>query len=113
MCPSYMCPTLIVLCVSVLVPATTCTVDVVFHCRYFFLEFKKPEEAVNAVKTGNGYKLDKSHIFTVYFFSDFDKYKNLPKKFEPPKKTEFKEFVSENKFKFIVCFIWYKYVYMH
>lgn len=42
-------------------------------CRYFFLEFSTPEEAVNAVKTGNGYRLDKSHIFKVNFFSDFEK----------------------------------------
>lgn len=62
--------------------------------RYFFLEFEKPEEAANAVKTGNGYKLDKSHIFAVNFFSDFEKYKNLPDNWTPPKKTEFKEFVS-------------------
>lgn len=70
---------------------------------YFFLEFQNPEEAENAVKTGNGYKLDKSHIFSVNFFSDFDKYKNLPEKFEPPKKTEFKEFVSKNLVSILLC----------
>ena len=40
---------------------------------YFFLEFSTAEEAANAVKTGNGYRLDKNHIFKVNFFSDFEK----------------------------------------
>ena len=40
---------------------------------YFFLEFSTPDEAVNAVKAGHGYRLDKSHIFKVNFFSDFEK----------------------------------------
>lgn len=38
------------------------------------MEFATPEQAADAVKTGNGYRLDKSHVFTVNFFSDFDKY---------------------------------------
>lgn len=41
---------------------------------YFFLEFATSEQASGAVKAGNGYKLDKSHIFAVNFFADFDKW---------------------------------------
>ena len=37
------------------------------------MEFATAEEAANAVKTGNGYRLDKSHVFAVNFFSDFEK----------------------------------------
>ena len=40
---------------------------------YFFLVFSTPEEAVNAVKAGHGYRLDKSHVFKANFFSDFEK----------------------------------------
>ena len=28
---------------------------------------------MNAVKAGNGYRLDKSHVFKVNLFSDFEK----------------------------------------
>lgn len=42
-------------------------------CSYFFLEFANSEQAEQAVKASNGYRLDKSHIFVVNHFSDFDK----------------------------------------
>ena len=45
----------------------------IYVYRYFFMEFASPEQAANAVKTGNGYRLDKSHVFAVNFFSDFEK----------------------------------------
>lgn len=45
----------------------------VFVCSYFFLEFANSEQAEQAVKAGNGYRLDKSHIFVVNHFSDFEK----------------------------------------
>lgn len=41
-------------------------------CSYFFLEFSTRNEAVAAVTTGNGYKLDKAHVFATNFFSDFE-----------------------------------------
>ena len=47
--------------------------SLIFAQRYFFMEFASAEEAANAVKTGNGYRLDKSHVFAVNFFSDFEK----------------------------------------
>ena len=40
---------------------------------YFFLEFSTREGAETAVATGNGYRLDKAHVFAINFFSDFDK----------------------------------------
>ena len=42
-------------------------------CSYFFLEYSTANEAAEAVKTCNGYKLDKKHIFAVNKFTDFDK----------------------------------------
>ena len=41
--------------------------------RYIFLEFSNAKDAAQAVKTANGYKLDKHHIFAVNHFEDFDK----------------------------------------
>ena len=39
-----------------------------------FLEFSSPQNAHEAVKMTNGYKLDKTHIFKVNHFSDFEKW---------------------------------------
>ena len=41
--------------------------------RYFFLEYSTAEEAANAVQACDGYKLDKSHVFAVNLFTDFEK----------------------------------------
>lgn len=41
--------------------------------RFIFLEFSNAKDAAQAVKTANGYKLDKHHIFAVNHFDDFDK----------------------------------------
>ena len=38
------------------------------------MEFATHDQAVQAVNAGNGYRLDKSHIFSVYFFTDFEKW---------------------------------------
>lgn len=43
-------------------------------CRYIFLEYAAPTQAVEAVKNADGYKLDKQHTFRVNLFTDFDKY---------------------------------------
>ncbi|XP_020607385.1 eukaryotic translation initiation factor 3 subunit B-like [Orbicella faveolata] len=40
---------------------------------FIFLEFSNAKDAAQAVKTANGYKLDKHHIFAVNHFEDFDK----------------------------------------
>ena len=52
--------------------------------RYMFLEYGSLAEAKEAVKAMNGYKLDKSHIFAVNLFSDFDKYTTVADEWEPP-----------------------------
>ena len=44
-----------------------------FFYRYIFLEYSNSSDAANAIKTANGYKLDKSHTFIVNSFADFDK----------------------------------------
>lgn len=40
---------------------------------FIFLEFSNAKDAAQAVKTANGYKLDKHHIFAVNHFEDFDR----------------------------------------
>ncbi|KAG8197535.1 hypothetical protein JTE90_007271 [Oedothorax gibbosus] len=51
---------------------------------YVFFEFASPEIAIEAVKSTNGYKLDKHHIFHVNLFTDFEKYEDIPDEWEPP-----------------------------
>ncbi|KAK7004024.1 eukaryotic translation initiation factor 3 subunit B [Biomphalaria glabrata] len=51
---------------------------------YMFLEFSSPQNAHEAVKMTNGYKLDKQHSFKVNHFSDFEKYINVPDEWTPP-----------------------------
>ena len=36
------------------------------------MELATAEQAVEAVTAGNGYRLDKTHVFSVNHFSDFD-----------------------------------------
>ena len=66
----------------------------IFVFSYIFLEFSNPHEAIEAVKSTNGYKLDKSHTFVVNLFSDFEKYASVPDEWEPPTPTEYKDTVS-------------------
>ena len=56
---------------------------------YCFLEFPTHGDAVEAVKTTQNYKLDKSHTFLVNLFSDFEKYENIPEEWEPPVEEPF------------------------
>lgn len=58
---------------------------------FIFLEYSNASDAANAVKTANGYKLDKSHTFIVNNFADFDKYKDVTDDWVPPEKGEYKE----------------------
>ncbi|KAF4348034.1 hypothetical protein CsatB_006468 [Cannabis sativa] len=50
---------------------------------FCFVEFNTPQEAELALKT-NGYKLDRSHIFAVNLFDDFEKYMKVPDEWAPP-----------------------------
>ncbi|CAL9067771.1 eukaryotic translation initiation factor 3 subunit B-like [Musa acuminata AAA Group] len=45
---------------------------------YCFVEYNTPQEAELAREKTNGYKLDKSHIFAVNLFDDFEKYMKVP-----------------------------------
>jgi len=56
---------------------------------YMFLEFSRHEDAVEAVKATNNYKLDKHHFFTVNLFSDFEKYEDISTEWEPPKEQPY------------------------
>lgn len=56
---------------------------------FVFLEFSNASDAANAIKTANGYKLDKNHTFVVNSFSDLDKYKDVSEEWTPPEKRPF------------------------
>ncbi|KAK9980676.1 hypothetical protein ABG768_000267 [Culter alburnus] len=59
---------------------------------YIFLEYLSPNQALEAVKNADGYKLDKQHTFRVNLFTDFDKYMNISDQWETPEKQPFKDF---------------------
>lgn len=59
---------------------------------YIFLEYASPNQALEAVKNADGYKLDKQHTFRVNLFTDFDKYMNISDQWETPEKQPFKDF---------------------
>lgn len=60
-------------------------------CSFLFAEFETPEEATNAVKQGDGYRLDKTHVLSVMHFKDVEKFANLPDEFSQPPEEPFKE----------------------
>ncbi|CAB3224414.1 unnamed protein product [Arctia plantaginis] len=57
---------------------------------YIFLEYSNPQNAAEAVKATNNCKLDKQHTFLVNLFTDFKKYSDIPKEWEPPAPQPFK-----------------------
>jgi len=58
---------------------------------YGFIEYVDPENAISAVKSADGYKLDKSHTFRVNLFSDFDKYEHVKADATCDEKQPYKE----------------------
>ncbi|KAM3959211.1 eukaryotic translation initiation factor 3 subunit b [Aphomia sociella] len=57
---------------------------------YIFLEYGNPQNAAEAVKATNNCKLDKQHTFLVNLFTDFKKYSDIPKEWDPPSPQPFK-----------------------
>jgi len=41
--------------------------------RYMFIEYQEEQHALEAIKTMDGYKFDKSHTLVVNLFTDFEK----------------------------------------
>ncbi|KAI9363368.1 eukaryotic translation initiation factor eIF2A-domain-containing protein [Zopfochytrium polystomum] len=52
---------------------------------FLFMEFETPEQAIMAVKYGDGHVLDKNHVFSVNRYEDFEKFLAFPEEFTPPK----------------------------
>ncbi|MQM15581.1 hypothetical protein Taro_048527 [Colocasia esculenta] len=66
---------------------------------YCFVEYNTPQEAELAREKTNAYKLDKSHVFAVNLFDDFDKYMKVPDQWTP---AEIKPYVpGENLHKWL------------
>lgn len=57
---------------------------------YAFLEYKNSENAEQAVKNLHNHRLDKSHMFAVNLFTDFQKYENIPIEWETPQPQPYK-----------------------
>lgn len=51
---------------------------------YAFIEYSTPQEAQTAREQTNGYKLDRSHVFVVNMFDDYDKYMRVPDEWNSP-----------------------------
>mmetsp|Transcript_31210 Transcript_31210/g.99522 ORF Transcript_31210/g.99522 Transcript_31210/m.99522 type:complete len:709 (+) Transcript_31210:505-2631(+) len=58
---------------------------------FAFIEYMTPQEAAAAKEQTNGYKLDKSHIFKVTMFDDFDKYMKVPDTYAEPETKEYQQ----------------------
>lgn len=58
------------------------------------MEYSSLDEAKEAVKMTNGYKLDKNHVFVVNLFADFDRYTNEADEWTPPDPLPYKDPVS-------------------
>lgn len=51
---------------------------------YVFIEYDTPEQAAAAIKTKDGYPLDKSHRLSVNRFTDVEKYATAPDQYVEP-----------------------------
>jgi len=58
---------------------------------FCFVEFRNKECALEASNLGNGYKLDKKHVFNITLMSEFNKYINTPADWKAPTEDEFEE----------------------
>lgn len=56
---------------------------------YCFIEYNTPQEAELAKEKTQGYKLDRSHIFSVSMFDDFDRFMKVPDEWAPPPNKEY------------------------
>ncbi|KAL5078237.1 hypothetical protein RYX36_017222 [Vicia faba] len=56
---------------------------------YCFIEYNTPQEAELAKEKAQGYKLDRSHIFTVSVFDDFDWFMKVPDEWALPLKKDY------------------------
>lgn len=58
---------------------------------FAFIEYMEPRLAAQAVQKLHGGKLDKSHIFAVNFYDDFDRIMNIPDEYVAPQPKEFED----------------------
>jgi len=58
---------------------------------FAFIEFFDAKTAASAIEKLNGYKLDKSHIFTVNHYEDFERFTEVPEEYIPPQPKPYEE----------------------
>jgi translation initiation factor 3 subunit B len=56
---------------------------------FLFLDFDAPAHAHMAVKQADGYRLDKSHVLSVFMFDDIERYATLSDEYLEPAETPF------------------------
>lgn len=66
---------------------------------YAFMEYRNASMAEDAVRSLNNHRLDKTYTFAVNLFTDFQKYENIPEKWDPPTPQTFK--VQSDLYNFI------------
>jgi len=59
--------------------------------RYAFIEFENAKQARQAVKAGDGFRLDKTHVFACNLFTDIERLASLPDEMPPTAQEPYQE----------------------
>lgn len=59
----------------------------IYHSSFAFVEYETVEQARSALEGCNGYRLDKKHVFSVTYMSDFDKVVATPQELALPEEA--------------------------
>ena len=59
--------------------------------RYAFIEFETAAQAKQAVKAGDGFRLDKTHVFACNLFPEIERLTSLSEQFTPPNPEPYQE----------------------
>jgi len=58
---------------------------------YAYFDYKNASDAKEAIRTCNGFRLDRQHTFCVNHYTDFEKYEKIADKWEEPKPKPYKD----------------------
>jgi len=67
---------------------------------FAFIEYQEASSAKSAVENLNGFRLDRSHIFAVNPYEDFEKLSKVPDEYIAPQPKEYEE--KENLYWWLV-----------
>jgi hypothetical protein len=60
-------------------------------CRYAFIEFETAQQARQAVKAGDGFQLDKAHVFACNLFPDIERLSSISAQYTPTAAEAYQE----------------------